>query len=43
MALDRRTADQVYADRQRELRLKGWSNNDTYRQMHHEFNGLMNI
>ena len=43
MAVDRRTADQVYADRQRELRSKGWSNNDAYRQMQHEFNGLMNI
>jgi hypothetical protein len=43
MAVDRRTADQVYEDRQRELRLKGWSSNDAYRQMKHELNGLMNI
>lgn len=33
MAVDRRLADQVYEDRKRELRLKGWSNADIERQM----------
>lgn len=37
MAVDRRLADQVYADRQRELRLKGWSSADIARQMDKEF------
>lgn len=33
MAVERRLADQVYEDRKRELRLKGWSNADIERQM----------
>ena len=34
--VDRRTADQVYSDRKSELRSKGWSSNDAYRQMKRE-------
>lgn len=37
MAVDRRLADQVYADRQRDLRLKGWSGEDIARQTDKEF------
>lgn len=37
MAIDRRLADQVYEDRQRELRLKGWRNEEIHRKIRNEF------
>lgn len=37
MAVDRRLADQVYDDRKRELRMKGWSSADIAAQVNKEF------
>lgn len=37
MAIDRRLPDQVYDDRKRELRRKGWSSAEITRQTDKEF------
>lgn len=37
MAVDRRLPDQIYDDRKRELRLKGWRNDEIQRQLDKEF------